>query len=72
MRQCIKQKRNITLLTPSVCMFLYVLVHQKLRNFEGIDFFFKRSYPLYSNIPIFNFAVRWVMLYKQIIFFPSF
>lgn len=39
------------LLKLCICIFLYAPVHQKLRNFEGIGFFFKRCYPLYSNIP---------------------
>ena len=60
------------LLKLCVCIFLYAPVHQKLRNFEGIGFFFLRDVIHFIQIFQLKFSVRWLILYKQILFLPFF
>ena len=47
------------LLKLCVCIFLYVPVHQKLRNFEGIDFFLRDLIHFIQIFQILSFLFPW-------------
>ena len=53
------------LLKLCVCIFLYVPVHQKLRNFEGIDFFLR---DLIHFIQIFQILSPHDILYEKVFY----